>query len=256
MTSLYSFYRIEKIQDPSTNCSRCLLRADHGIVKCATKSSLATNDTIMTASPDNTHDSSQSSQLTTETIMEILVRITLAGFGASMVGLAKQKQQQQLLPTSPPSRTRFKQIQNLPMTWAVSGMLFVLVLESCRVASPTTVLWDYAVNKHDKDKSDSSHGTASKNNEYYKTAAVALGDYMLGGSVAGMAGAAAATRSSTMRRPLVWGLGTGLLLGGLAGLLQAGINLSNLYLLQQQQAQQKLQQEEPQREQQMNDQQR
>ena len=141
---------------------------------------------------------------------------------------------------------------NLPLTWALSGMIFVSVLESCRVTSPTTALWNAVQTSpnsdHLGDEARVHQGydddDDDEDDDYYKTALVAIGDYTLGGSVAGAAGALGSQRrtsasGSILRPPSVaWGLGMGLALGCVAGILQAGIEVGNLYLSRQQQRQQ------------------
>ena len=182
----------------------------------------------MTASPtEETNEntkwdaSSDSNTFSLEKLLESIVRVTLAGFGASLVGLAKERQQ---FPSGQPRKPQ----HNLPLTWAFSAMIFVSVLESCRVMSPTTLLLRQL-----------ESSSRQKFDEYSKAVVVAVGDYSLGGSVAGLSGGLAAQRrtSASLRPPsIAWGLRTGLVLGCVAGVLQAGIDVAILYLLKQQEA--------------------
>ena len=202
---------------------------------------------------------------TIEQLMESIVRVTLAGFAASTIGLAHERRGGgdgavsspiTKLKTRPQSRhrvppTRLMQSQkNLPLTWALSSMLFVSVLESCRFASPTTILYDTVMPYFKGDESLDS-AAAHKNEEsasfdYQKTALIAFGDYAIGGSIAGLAGAWGSRRRQipgVVRPPsaawLGWGLGTGLLLGCVAGIFQAGVEVGNLYISQQEQLQER-----------------
>ena len=183
--------------------------------------------------------------VSTEDLLESVVRVTLAGFGAALVGLASERRQHQSSQTKrlvgPPRRVASFQQQNLPLVWAFSGMLFVTMLETCRLASPTTALYQAFLEEESNNSKDDAKETLPTN-RYFHTAVVSLGDYALGGSVAGIAGALGsrgrASASLTGVRPpsMAWGLGTGLALGCLAGSLQAGIGVTSLYLerLQQQ----------------------
>jgi len=180
-----------------------------------------------------------------ERLLESATRITLASFGGGAVGLALERRQQQTQGTKRPriSPTRGNQ---LAKTWAASCMFFALILESSRLASPTSTLLELT-------KCNVEEETDFKEQMQLK-ALTTIGDYSIGGTVAGLAGAMArrtppnSSKSSdfklklpeTMlklgRRPLiVWGLGTGLSLGLLAGVLQAGIDVGNLYLEKEQQ---------------------
>jgi hypothetical protein len=196
--------------------------------------------------------------------LESLVRITLAGFGGSLAGLAQQRQQQPGTAnstsasatssgTSTSSNNRRRQrpptaslllnqknaLGNQPRTWALSCMIFALILETSRRSSPTTSLLQ-SVRPSDEE-------SLSWNLRVQNTAITAIGDYTLGGTVAGLVGAlstkamqlpASILASKAGRRPLmVWGLGAGMSLGLVAGLFQAGIDVGNLYLEREQEQQ-------------------
>jgi hypothetical protein len=178
-----------------------------------------------------------------ETFLESFVRITLAGFGASLVGLAQERQGMGSLDPLPKSRRQgastgmlgMTKGQNLPLTWAFSAMLFVAVLESSRVASPTTTIWDAVVSQRDDEENQ------SMTFDYKKTGIIAFGDYAFGGGVAGVAGAWGGRNRQLLgsaRPPSVaWGLRMGLALGCVAGVCQALLNVGEQYLVQQPQKQ-------------------
>jgi uncharacterized membrane protein len=195
-----------------------------------------------------------------EDTLESLVRITLAGFGGSVIGRAQQRQQAGMATTSstststssnnrrrqrpPMAAARVNQINilgNQPRTWALSCMIFALILETSRRSSPTTTLLQ-SVSSMDEDS-------------VKHTAITAVGDYTVGGTVAGLVGAlagwtqkarttlsanamqlpASILSSKAGRRPLVlWGLGAGMSLGFVAGIFQAGVDVGNIYLKREQ----------------------
>jgi uncharacterized membrane protein len=200
---------------------------------------------------------------TSEDTLESLVRITLAGFGGSVVGRAQQRQQAGMVNTSssastssstssnnrrrqrpPMAAAQVNQINilgNQPRTWALSCMIFALILETSRKSSPTTTLLQ-SVSSMDEDS-------------VKHTAITAVGDYTLGGTAAGLVGAlagwtqkarttlsanamqlpASILSSKAGRRPLIlWGLGAGMSLGFVAGLFQAGVDVGNIYLKREQ----------------------
>jgi hypothetical protein len=193
-----------------------------------------------------------------EAVAESCVRVTLAGFAGSLVGLAKERQQQQQQPVEVleahpqtpkrrnharsrprrPPRIAIKAAAstNLPLSWSVSCMLFAVVLESCRRASPTDILWGLATTSE-----SSSRGSDSDSRSFdylvQRKAFTSIGDYTLGGTAAGLAGALGQRRQISRNRPVTrFGLATGLGLGLLAGTLQAAIDVGNLYLEQEQHA--------------------
>jgi uncharacterized membrane protein len=195
-----------------------------------------------------------------EDTLESLVRITLAGFGGSVIGRAQQRQQAGMATTSstststssnnrrrqrpPMAAARVNQINilgNQPRTWALSCMIFALILETSRRSSPTTTLLQ-SVSSMDEDS-------------VKHTAITAVGDYTVGGTAAGLVGAlagwtqkarttlsanamqlpASILSSKAGRRPLVlWGLGAGMSLGFVAGIFQAGVDVGNIYLKREQ----------------------
>lgn len=197
-----------------------------------------------------------------EDTMESLTRITLAGFGGSIVGLAQQRQQQQQQqsvsprtdsstirkrpPTAASIISQKNNLGNQPRTWALSCMIFALILETSRRSSPTTVLLDSIRSTRRSDKDDDSW-----NGRVQDTAMKAVGDYTIGGTLAGLVGALAGwtekarttlsaramqvpsniLASKAGRRPfIIWGLGAGMSLGLVAGVFQAGIDVGNMYL--------------------------
>jgi uncharacterized membrane protein len=211
-----------------------------------------------------------------ENTLESLVRITLAGFGGSVVGRAQQRQQAGMATTSsesasvstststssnnrrrqrpPMAAARVKKIDilgNQPRTWALSCMIFALILETSRRSSPTTTLLQSV--------------TSMEEDSVKHTAITAVGDYTLGGTAAGLVGAlagwtqkarttlsanamqlpASILSSKAGRRPLIlWGLGAGMSLGFVAGIFQAGVDVGNIYLKREQQEQRRQSEQE------------
>lgn len=207
-----------------------------------------------------------------EAAAESSVRVTLAGFAGSLIGLAKERQQHQQYP---PHQSSFDTITpeqehkqrrshtashgrprrpplipiktastNLPIMWSISCMMFVVVLESCRWASPTGLLWQKlemssAVpsngEKENLGATDFSHTVA-------RQACTSLCDYAIGGAAAGLAGAVGQRKKYPSSLPpmsslpsIRSGLATGLGLGLLAGIVQAAIDVGNMYLLENEQ---------------------
>ena len=130
---------------------------------------------------------------------------------------------------------------NQPRTWALSCMIFALILETSRRSSPTTTPLQ-SVSSMDEDS-------------VKHTAITGVGDYTLGGTAAGLVGAlagwtqkarttlsanamqlpASILSSKAGRRPLIlWGLGAGMSLGFVAGIFQAGVDVGNIYLKREQ----------------------
>jgi len=239
---------------------------------------LPTDGTVTTTSQasDNPPMIPKGKNAQLETTMESLVRITLAGFGGSLVGLAQQRQQPTTGTVSsssssaasaadgsnmgsrqgrrrPPSAASVANQKNSkgnqPRTWALSCMIFGLILETTRRSSPTSALLDLLY------PNERNHAILW-NRQVRDTAVTAVGDYTLGGTISGLVGALAGwtdrarttlsanamqvpagiLASKAGRRPLImWGLGAGMSLGLMAGLFQAGIDVGNLYLQEQQQ---------------------
>ncbi|GKY95310.1 hypothetical protein MPSEU_000492800 [Mayamaea pseudoterrestris] len=178
-----------------------------------------------------------------------LARVSLAGFGGSLVGYGLEKQQQQRPYDAAPiqqkayafdhnrrsrnSRNHFQSRPpatigagrsaashaNLPAAWALSCSFFVLILETSRRTSPTRLILHYA---HEHNIS-----IPLSSNKYQRQALISTGDYALGGIMAGLAATVA------RKTPVRWGMGMGLTLGCLAGLVQAGLDVAEIYLLDQ-----------------------
>lgn len=192
-----------------------------------------------------------------EAVAESCVRVTMAGFAGSLVGLANERQQQSVevpveevqseasqrrhgvrsRPRRPPRLPIKSASTNLPLTWSVSCMLFAVVLESCRRASPTDILWELA---SENEASSDNYSETEKFNEHVKRRALtSIVDYTLGGTAAGLAGALGQRRRILRNRSATrFGLVTGFGLGLLAGTLQAAIDVGNLYLERERQAEQ------------------
>jgi hypothetical protein len=170
-----------------------------------------------------------------------LTRVSLAGLGGSIVGMGLEKQQQQLqtnvqplsseisksrhsrshyLRSNPPAATGMYRPTiahaNLPATWALSCSFFVLILETARRTSPTSLIL-----KHFQQKESAPLHRFSI---YQQRALISTGDYALGGMVAGVAATVA------RKMPIRWGTGMGLTLGLAAGVVQAGVDVAEMYL--------------------------
>ena len=154
----------------------------------------------MTTSPQS---SNNDDGISWSLMMESASRITLASVGGGLAGLARM----QRTPGQP---------THLPRSWALSCTLFALVLESCRWTSPTSRVLTALYGPEDKDR-------------LWRVGVTALGNYGLGGSVAGLAGAL----GQRGKVPILWGLRIGAGLGVLAGGLQAMIDMGEVYAKQQ-----------------------
>ena len=168
-----------------------------------------------------------------------LTRISLAGLGGSLAGASMEKRQQQQghslsamhqpprhhshsqFRNAPPApvgnASAFAPRVNLPATWALSCSFFVLVLETARRTSPTTLILDRMT--------DMTAGVEQRLGRYQHAVLVASGDYAIGGMGAGLAATVA------RKTPMRWGLGMGFTLGLIAGVAQGGFNAAELYLL-------------------------
>lgn len=173
-----------------------------------------------TGTPTSTSKSTTNDKAWWVATAETCVRITAAGFGGSLIGLSKERQEQQHHSVSVirqaarrhrPTRT------NLPVTWSLGCMVFVGVLESCRRSSPASNLLEhaqkYAALNHVQISVPETWSTPIA-----QQVAITIADYGIGGTVAGLAGALA-------RRTSVLSLTTtGLALGIVAGIFQAASN--------------------------------
>ena len=163
--------------------------------------------------------------------MESVVRITSAGFGGSLAGLALERQSAVTSQTRRPVIAAKTTGASLPSTWAVSCMVFVFLLESSQKASPMSAILD-ALNLLEGPR---QFGRPP----YEQIAIVTAGDMAIGGAMAGLAGSVASRNQphvlGSVRLMPLWGLGVGMGLGLVAGIFQAGIEVGNLYLLEEQQ---------------------
>jgi hypothetical protein len=230
---------------------------------------------------------------------ESCVRVSMAAFAGSVVGLAKERQQDAGVEPPPPppspgseqkySKSTMQQQQqqqqhrginhrryskarprgppraaarraaplaNLPAAWAVSCGLFGLILESCRRASPTSAVFaimDAAAEEEGGGGAPKGADTCSIldvpsppppppprtfHDKVVRQSLISVGDYALGGTVAGLAGALGKEQrrhfaQAASKTPVtLFGLTTGLGLGLVAGAVQAANDIANLYYLE------------------------
>lgn len=200
------------------------------------------------ATADETSIATTSSTAYWEAMAESCVRVTMAGFAGSLVGLAKERQQQLIevldaphqrlrhnaksRPRRPPRLPIKTASTNLPMTWSLSCMLFAAVLESCRRASPTDYMWEIVAVGSESSNNGKETESLSFAERSKRKALTSIGDYTIGGAAAGLAGAVGQQkqRSRNSRPATRFGLATGLGLGLLAGTIQAAIDVGNLFL--------------------------
>ena len=151
------------------------------------------------------HDSHHSSSPTQkyQLILETFMRVSLAGFGGALTGMALSKQQQRdhLRGGAATMRLIRRLDTNLSASWAMACMLFAGIIETCRWTSLTSYILP-----------DSP-------------AAQTIGDYTLGGAVAGAAFRGMQIQPSHIRKTrapaltprILSGLVPGVTLGFLAG---------------------------------------
>jgi len=212
-----------------------------------------------------------------EKAWETLCRVSLAGFAGSLVGLGKDKQhrarvaasfakqrkadataaaaaatKQKRHPRRPPQFAARRPVavpsQNYVAMWSMSCAMFVVVLESFRRASPTSLLFQL-LDDADTDASSTSDDQAETKETItanivdcsprsfeelaQRQAWTSFGDYTLGGTVAGLASAVAQRRQKPLPGFTVFGLATGMGLGVMAGCFQAAIQVGDMYLEEQ-----------------------
>ena len=160
-------------------------------------------------------------------------------------------------PPMPPKIRSTQAEENLPVKWAVSFAAFVAILETSRfwsVSSTLIHLMEDLQNANNDDENDDTTRTTAdmdlQQDAWYKHAtATTIMDYTLGGAVAGLAAgmakkgpATASSSSSTSklqmpsaiiksgRLALLSQIGTGVILGVLAGACQAGLDTAEDYV--------------------------
>jgi hypothetical protein len=255
------------------------------------------NNTLTTADDENL--STWSTVEYWEGVAESVVRVTAAGFAGSLIGLAKERLHQPVetiipssssskvlvyeqsgnaqksvttrrtltLPRRPPqihmsTSIKSTSMTNLPIMWSISCMLFTIILESSRLASPTNIIYKIidttkqqqpsTTMRSDESNFESVHDDNTDEmkqrkqfqNLMLRTACVSFGDYTIGGTIAGLAGVVGQQyrqRLLQQQSPILpviqnriptirFGLATGLGLGIVAGTIQAIIDACNLYL--------------------------
>ena len=189
-------------------------------------------------------------------LFESASKITLATFGGALVGHAldqRQRLSQRTGPSTPslkrtgPPRKSGSGARIIPShiaakSWALSCMFFATILETSRHSSPTSFLWKLLPQGDTEQTS-----LLKEDSSWIPRAFITVGDYVIGGSVAGLAGAYSSRPQPTSvhpqqstqklrlpqsilqsgRRPLIlFGVGMGAALGFLAGSIEA----LNIYL--------------------------
>mmetsp|Transcript_10025 Transcript_10025/g.14073 ORF Transcript_10025/g.14073 Transcript_10025/m.14073 type:complete len:240 (+) Transcript_10025:64-783(+) len=184
---------------------------------------------------DNENSSISSDEdSSTKAFMLSVARLTMAGFGGALVGMSLARRGLGNVPAASLARKRLG--SELPNAWALACMAFVGLIEISRAASPTSLLLDIAgVSQASSLSSDHNAHSVSGDDGLSATSIQAIrtiGDYTLGGAIAG---AAFRGLPSGKRTPSVGGfgsttaplrfssrLGPGLALGFVAGVLQFG----------------------------------
>lgn len=221
----------------------------------------ANDDDAMAAAGKDNEKNEDAAELL-EQAMESVVRITLAGLGGSMIGLSQERRFESLRVVSgaaAAAAARRKRaptatpLSNLPVTWAVSCMSFCILLETCRNVSPTSwllnqlLLVDDDVNirgQPEQDPQQQQRGwpyptLPGLSPENTKSTARTVGDFTIGGAIAGVVGSFGRNAHLRQRLPSslfkgpqrFFGLVPGVTLGFAAGLLQASIDIGEWYLL-------------------------
>ena len=160
----------------------------------------------------NPNDDKRDDADTTYRLMESVMRISIAGFGGALVGMSLSRRPQLQSSASSRRRRPYRADPNLPMTWAMACSAFCTLIEISRWTSPTSLI------------------TPSP-------AIQTVGDYTLGGAVAGAAfrGMQVAQRSTAVRPSILSGLVPGMVLGFLAGVTQYAANVGEEMLEQERQ---------------------
>lgn len=206
---------------------------------------LAANEQSKTA---NTADNSANSSMNWERIMESVVRVTLAGLGGSIVGLAQERRLESMRVVSGAAataaarrkRSPSSQLTNLPLTWALSCIAFCGIVETSRLTSPSKNILIFLESLSEEGDTDGQ--TKSLSNRRLAPYFCTVADYSLGGIVGGLASSLG--QNSHIRRNLpsamargshrFFGVGPGFGLGFMAGLLQAVTDASVTYFEDQQ----------------------
>ena len=175
-----------------------------------------------------------------EGFMESFVRVTLAGLGGSLIGLSRQNtiESQRIVSGSAAAaaarRKRSPSLvssNNLPLSWAISCISFCALVEGCRIYSPSKWILNQI---------EESQGWSLSENEIDGvSAASSVGDYTIGGAIAGVLSSLCRNAhlrqrlpSSLLRGPQpMFGFVPGITLGFVAGILQASIDYGESSLI-------------------------
>jgi hypothetical protein len=202
-------------------------------------------------------------------LSETCVRVTAAGFFGSLVGLSREYRDQAVVevmtprPRRGPPRAAIRPLSHkLPLSWAISCMTFAAVLESCRWSSPVGWMLEYYDSMHNHTPPDDElrekeqhQDNPSLEKQMVTVAITSIGDYAIGGLVAGLAGAVGHERQIvqlyntggvTVVRPKMklFGMIMGITLGMIAGCAQAAYDVVELYANRQSEAQQNVDEQE------------
>ena len=136
----------------------------------------------------------ESSSINMEDIMESMTRITFCGLGGTVVGLSLEKRLESMKITTAEgiaaaARRKRGTIASshqpkfpLPMTWAVSCMVFCSIIEVSRLTSPST----WIVKKLEATKGTPWKFLESGSNNKSIEAVISVADYAVGGAIAGV----------------------------------------------------------------------
>jgi hypothetical protein len=180
--------------------------------------------------------SSSASFFDINTVMESVVRVTLAGFGGSIVGLSMEKRLEAMRVTTAAGltaaarrkRSPSANLINLPLTWGFSCMIFCMIVDTCRLTSPATRMYQNVGGREGLQVIKDDKTGAVPGTEFIYTPAITVVDYAIGGAMAGMAGSFGRRmhfRNSIARMQgsrKFFGILPGLAFGIVAGCLQAG----------------------------------
>jgi hypothetical protein len=168
----------------------------------------------------------RSQRMDTEKFMESIVRISFAGLGGSIIGLGQKRRLESMrvltgaAATAAARRKRSPAPQmNMPLTMAVSCMLFCTIIETSRLTSPSSLLLE-----------SQNLVAPIGNSDKTRSAMITVADFTIGGAMAGIAGSFGKTSQKRLPIPAFRGSGRffgfvpGIFLGITAGSIQAAVD--------------------------------